>query len=139
MRFRNPTYELKRPIPLALAGVAAIARSRPRALGLKRNCASSRRRRSRVPTSKIAETRQPRALATSEKLGCRDFDVHSPFGGGVATRVLRCPASVCGRSGRTSRKAPGMVGRKRGCHRVGRPNSPNRRSRGSTGRDRPSM
>jgi Protein of unknown function (DUF2800) len=35
-----------------------------------------------------------RGLATSEKLGDHDFDVHSPFGGSVATRVLRCPASV---------------------------------------------
>ena len=45
-----------------------------------------------------------RGLATSEKLGDHAFDVHSPFGGSVATRVLGCPASV-----RLVEKVPGHL------------------------------
>ena len=60
---------------------------------------STKKRRTQVTRSAASG----RALATSEKLGAKarvdviaaaKCDAHSPFDGSVATRVLRCPASV---------------------------------------------
>jgi hypothetical protein len=56
---------------------------------LARSCPQKKRR------TQVTRAADPgRWLATSEKLGDHDVDAHSRFGGSVATRVLRCPASV---------------------------------------------
>ena len=62
---------------------------------------SGRQKKRRLQVSRAAAS--GRGLATSEKIGakaCVDVigvakcHAHSPFGGSVATRILRCPASV---------------------------------------------